>query len=116
MPGPEDPGLATVLPRPPLPSTLTTELREALPNAIFGTNPCRVRYCNKEIVIFRDDLQKLMRRAYLVHPKQGESSLSVFGDPSVAAQFVVTVVHSYVLQVARLASTAQLEARLMAWL
>ena len=33
-----------VLPRPPLPESLTGELRERLPNAVFASNPCRIRH------------------------------------------------------------------------
>jgi len=34
VPGAGDPGPAAVLPRPPLPASLTKELRAALPNAV----------------------------------------------------------------------------------
>ncbi|XP_033129565.1 DNA polymerase epsilon subunit B-like [Brassica rapa] len=42
IPGPDDAGPSTVLPRCGLPNSLTEELRDVIPNAIFSSNPCRV--------------------------------------------------------------------------
>ena len=44
VPGPGDPVLGDILPRPPLPAALTGALRAALPTAVFATNPCRLRH------------------------------------------------------------------------
>ncbi len=44
VPGMGDAGPAAVLPRPPLPESLIGELRERLPNAVFASNPCRIRH------------------------------------------------------------------------
>ena len=44
VPGPGDAGPGAVLPRPPLPESLVGELRERLPNAMFASNPCRIRH------------------------------------------------------------------------
>ncbi|WZZ00842.1 hypothetical protein YC2023_073170 [Brassica napus] len=41
IPGPDDAGPSTVLPRCGLPNSLTEELRDVIPNAIFSSNPCR---------------------------------------------------------------------------
>eukprot|EP00877_Chromochloris_zofingiensis_P012640 jgi/Chrzof1/762/Cz01g27210.t1 len=68
VPGPADPGLGCVLPQPPLPSFFTSEVAQVLPGAVFTTNPCRIKYYNKEIVVFRHDLIKQMRRRCLVPP------------------------------------------------
>ncbi len=71
MPGPDDAGPAGVLPQPPLPRALTTELRRVLPTAQFASNPCRLRYATQRIVLFRHDLQRrLLRRTLL--PLAGE--------------------------------------------
>jgi hypothetical protein len=42
-----------VLPQPPLPSYFTSRLSEQLPNAIFTSNPCRIRYRAQELVVLR---------------------------------------------------------------
>lgn len=68
VPGPGDAGPAHVLPRPPLARFLTADLREALPDAVFASNPCRIRYGTQELVLFRDDIEQRMRRQVLVHP------------------------------------------------
>lgn len=54
VPGPGDAGPAQVLPRPSLAPFLTADLREALPTAVFATNPCRIR-CGKGLVHEGDD-------------------------------------------------------------
>ena len=71
VPGPGDAGPAHVLPRPPLACSLTADLREALPNAVFASNPCRIRYGTQELVLFRDDVQQRMRRQVLMPPSGG---------------------------------------------
>ena len=68
VPGPGDAGPVHVLPRPPLAPWLTADLREALPDAVFATNPCRVRYGTQQLVLFRDDVEHRMRRQVLMPP------------------------------------------------
>ncbi|KAI7734824.1 hypothetical protein M8C21_027461 [Ambrosia artemisiifolia] len=41
IPGPDDAGPSTVLPRCALPKYITEELRKHIPDAIFASNPCR---------------------------------------------------------------------------
>jgi DNA polymerase epsilon subunit 2 len=53
VPGPNDPGLGHILPQTALPSYFTGELQAVLPSAVFATNPCRIRYYTREIVVFR---------------------------------------------------------------
>ena len=36
--------------------------------AIFGSNPCRVRHGTQELVFFRNDIEKCMRRQCLMSP------------------------------------------------
>ncbi|KAJ0264476.1 hypothetical protein HA466_0028280 [Hirschfeldia incana] len=73
IPGPDDAGPSTVLPRCSLPNYLIEELRDVIPNAIFSSNPCRVKFYNKEIVFFRKDLLYQMRRSCLIPPSTEET-------------------------------------------
>ncbi|KAF8109796.1 hypothetical protein N665_0091s0025 [Sinapis alba] len=73
IPGPDDAGPSTVLPRCGLPNYLTEELRDVIPNAIFSSNPCRVKFYNQEIVFFRRDLLYQMRRSCLITPSTEET-------------------------------------------
>ncbi|BDA47706.1 DNA polymerase epsilon subunit 2 [Coccomyxa sp. Obi] len=68
VPGLGDAGPGAILPRPPLPDSLVGALREALPTAVFASNPCRIRHYNQEIVVFRDNLQNRMRKLCLLAP------------------------------------------------
>uniref|UniRef100_A0A8B9LBR7 DNA polymerase epsilon subunit n=1 Tax=Astyanax mexicanus TaxID=7994 RepID=A0A8B9LBR7_ASTMX len=62
VPGPEDPGPSTILPRPPLAENITEEFRQRVPFSVFTTNPCRIQYCSQEIVVIREDLVNKMCR------------------------------------------------------
>uniref|UniRef100_A0A672LUL6 DNA polymerase II subunit 2 n=1 Tax=Sinocyclocheilus grahami TaxID=75366 RepID=A0A672LUL6_SINGR len=62
VPGPEDPGPGTVLPRPPLAEHITEEFRQRVPFSVFTTNPCRIQYCSQEMVVIREDLVNKMCR------------------------------------------------------
>ncbi|KAG2331878.1 hypothetical protein Bca4012_018550 [Brassica carinata] len=73
IPGPDDAGPSTVLPRCGLPNYLTEELRDVIPNAIFSSNPCRVKFYSQEIVFFRKDLLYQMRRSCLIPPSTEET-------------------------------------------
>ncbi|CAK9863769.1 unnamed protein product [Sphagnum jensenii] len=86
IPGPGDPGPANVLPRPALPKFFTDEILKHLPNSIFGSNPCRIRFYSQEIVLFREDLQYRMRRSCICTPSEDETS-----DPF--EHLVVTITH-----------------------
>ncbi|XP_068307001.1 DNA polymerase epsilon subunit B [Pyrus communis] len=68
IPGPDDAGPSTALPRNALPKYLTEELQTHIPNAIFSSNPCRLKLGTKEVVFFRQDLLYRMRRSCLVPP------------------------------------------------
>lgn len=86
IPGPEDAGPSTVLPRCPLPKYLTEELQKHIPNAIFASNPCRVKFYTQEIVFFRHDLLYRMRRSCLMPPSTEETD-----DPF--EHLVATITH-----------------------
>jgi DNA polymerase epsilon subunit 2 len=62
VPGPMDPSISNFLPRPPIPKAYTQRVHQKIKNAHFTGNPCRIKYCNQEIVIFREDLMNVMRR------------------------------------------------------
>jgi len=70
VPGPNDPWSSDILPRRPLPSFFTNRLVAKLPKtAVFGTNPCRVKFMSQEIVIYRQDLMgKMMRNLIGIKP------------------------------------------------
>uniref|UniRef100_A0A8C6XIP0 DNA polymerase II subunit 2 n=1 Tax=Naja naja TaxID=35670 RepID=A0A8C6XIP0_NAJNA len=74
VPGSEDPGPGSILPRPPLTENITEEFRRQVPFSVFTTNPCRVQYCTQEIIIFREDLVNKMCRNCVRFPN---SSLDI---------------------------------------
>eukprot|EP00850_Spirogloea_muscicola_P003249 SM000013S26418 [mRNA] locus=s13:198863:202689:- [translate_table: standard] len=73
VPGPGDPGPANVLPRPALPNYFASAVREHIPDAVFGSNPCRIKFYSQEIVVFRYDLLQRMRRACVIPPSNNET-------------------------------------------
>ncbi|GJX34627.1 DNA polymerase epsilon subunit B [Tanacetum coccineum] len=86
IPGPDDAGPSTVLPRCGLPKYITEELQKHIPDAIFASNPCRVKFYTQEIVFFRQDLLYRMRRSCLIPPSTEETS-----DPF--EHLVATITH-----------------------
>ncbi|KAJ3143556.1 DNA-directed DNA polymerase epsilon, subunit B [Geranomyces variabilis] len=66
VPGPNDPWNANILPRPGLSRFFTERLRNRCPRAVFASNPCRIKYCTQEIIVFREDLANRMRRNAIV--------------------------------------------------
>ncbi|GMP71045.1 hypothetical protein CsSME_00029611 [Camellia sinensis var. sinensis] len=86
IPGPDDAGPSTVLPRCALPKYVTEEFQKHIPNAIFASNPCRVKFCTQEIVFFRQDLLYRMRRSCLMPPSTEETT-----DPF--EHLVATITH-----------------------
>ncbi len=50
--------------RPPLAEVIREEFVQRIPSGIFTTNPCRIQYGTKEIVVLREDiLTKMCRNA-----------------------------------------------------
>lgn len=74
IPGPGDVGPSTVLPRCALPNYITEEFQKYVPNSVFSSNPCRIKYYMQEIVFFRQDMLYRMRRSCLVPPSTEETS------------------------------------------
>ncbi|KAL2610780.1 hypothetical protein R1flu_022472 [Riccia fluitans] len=73
IPGPEDIGPSSVLPRPPLLKYFTDEVVKHVPNVTFAGNPCRIRFYSQEIVLFREDLLYRMRRNCILPPSEEET-------------------------------------------
>ncbi|XP_022731107.1 DNA polymerase epsilon subunit B isoform X1 [Durio zibethinus] len=86
IPGPDDAGPSTALPRCALPKYLTEEFQKHVPNAIFSSNPCRIKFYTQEIVFFRQDLLYRMRRSCLIPPSTEETD-----DPF--EHLVATITH-----------------------
>ncbi|XP_076906459.1 DNA polymerase epsilon subunit B-like [Bidens hawaiensis] len=74
IPGPDDAGPSKVLPRCALPKYITEELQKHIPNAIFASNPCRMKFCTQEIVFFRHDLLHRMKKSCLIPRSTEETS------------------------------------------
>ncbi|KAG8902425.1 DNA-directed DNA polymerase epsilon, subunit B [Tulasnella sp. 403] len=69
VPGPLDPWGSATLPRPPIPASFCSQFQNKLPKAHFASNPCRIKFCGQEIVIFRHDLMaKMLRNLVGVKP------------------------------------------------
>ena len=77
VPSIDDPCAGHTLPRRSIPHILTAEFCRALPNAHFMSNPCRLQFCNREIVIMRLDLLNKLRFGSLSMPKRDEISEAV---------------------------------------
>eukprot|EP00096_Caligus_rogercresseyi_P012735 TRINITY_DN5434_c1_g1_i1.p1 TRINITY_DN5434_c1_g1~~TRINITY_DN5434_c1_g1_i1.p1 ORF type:complete len:343 (-),score=85.88 TRINITY_DN5434_c1_g1_i1:81-1109(-) len=72
VPGPNDPGLPNIFPRPPLPKYIMGDLLKKVPGAVLGTNPCRIQFCTQELVIFREDIVTKMCRNCIYFPESGD--------------------------------------------
>jgi hypothetical protein len=116
VPSLHDVGLTDVLPRPPLPATVLERLRAKVTHLVLASNPCRyvpptptadcsacsthessralkrrgphrsIRFCTKEMVLFREELVNKLRRNCVLPPSDPSLSL--------AQQAVRTVVDS----------------------
>ncbi|KAG9044272.1 DNA-directed DNA polymerase epsilon, subunit B [Tulasnella sp. UAMH 9824] len=76
VPGPLDPWGSSTLPRPPLPASFGTRVRAKLPKVHFASNPCRIKLCGQEIVVFRHDLMaKMLRNLIGVKPETDSGDL-----------------------------------------
>lgn len=66
VPGPKDPWAGKSLPQSPISPSFVSRMKQKVRKVTFATNPCRIRYCTQDIVIFREDwLQKLSRNTLL---------------------------------------------------
>ncbi|KAJ1932869.1 DNA-directed DNA polymerase epsilon, subunit B, partial [Kickxella alabastrina] len=71
VPGNNDPWGQGALPKPPIAEFFTKRLGSRIANVSFTTNPCRIKYCTHEIVIFREDMLKRVRRNSVLPPTEG---------------------------------------------
>jgi len=62
VPGPLDITINSTLPRRPLLSIFVSRLKSRISKVHFATNPCRIKFFNQEIVIFREDMMARMLR------------------------------------------------------
>ncbi|KAF9931098.1 DNA-directed DNA polymerase epsilon, subunit B [Linnemannia zychae] len=83
VPGPNDPWGASILPRPKIPDFYTAKIRSLAKRSIFASNPCRIKYCDQEIVIFREDILNRLLRNCIVPP---------CGDVVIQKQLVRTII------------------------
>ncbi|UYV60322.1 POLE2 [Cordylochernes scorpioides] len=70
VPGPRDVGMANILPRPGLPDQVTEEFRRKVPKSVFTTNPCRLQWGTKEVVVLREDVGAKLCRSALYVPAE----------------------------------------------
>jgi DNA polymerase epsilon subunit 2 len=68
VPSQNDPGLGSILPRPPIPNFFTSGLRSKVNNIHLASNPCRLRYFSKELVIGRVNVLSQLRRNCILPP------------------------------------------------
>jgi len=79
IPGPNDPWSSDLLPRRPIPSTFTQRLSNKIAHAVFGSNPCRIKFMGQEIVVFREDLMaKMVRNLVGVKPDLESADLKKY--------------------------------------
>ncbi|KAF8897632.1 epsilon DNA polymerase [Infundibulicybe gibba] len=69
VPGPLDVTINGILPRRPLLSAFVARLKAKIPKVHFATNPCRIKFFNQEIIVFREDsMARMLRNIVGVKP------------------------------------------------
>ena len=68
VPGPNDIGTGTALPRRGIPLPLIEGLRDVVPGVIMASNPCRIRFRGAELAFFRSNLQQKLRGLCILPP------------------------------------------------
>lgn len=80
------------MPLRPLPQFLVKELSSRVKHVKCGTDPCRLRFFTQEIVFFRDDIMRKMRRHAIKVPHAAGAEEGVEeGTPDIAEQLVETL-------------------------
>ena len=69
IPSMNDIGMGNILPRPPLPRHFLKGLQSKVTHVHLASNPCRLRYFSKEIVLSRFDVLSKLRRSSILPPK-----------------------------------------------
>ena len=70
IPGPNDLGHANILPNPGIPQVLVSDFMSHIPTAQFCSNPTRIQFCTREIVIFREDVMSKLCRHCVRFPSE----------------------------------------------
>lgn len=79
VPGPLDITVNSTLPRRPLLAALVARLEAKVHKIHFATNPCRIKFFDQEIVVFREDLMaKMLRNVVGVKPDVRSEDLKRF--------------------------------------
>ncbi|KAJ7283546.1 DNA polymerase alpha/epsilon subunit B-domain-containing protein [Mycena rebaudengoi] len=87
VPGPLDITVNSTLPRRPLLSSFVSRLKAKVPKIHFATNPCRIKFFDQEIVIFREDLMaRMLRNIVGVKPDARSDDLKRFLVQSILDQ------------------------------
>ena len=75
IPSMNDVGLGNTLPRPPLPRYFLKGLQSKVKHVHLASNPCRLRYFSKEIVISRIDVLSKLRKNCILPPRDSYSNM-----------------------------------------
>lgn len=70
VPGPQDPGVVRVYPRAGILPDCTEYFRKKIKKWHFTSNPCRIQFGSRQIVVFREDLLQKMSRNAIKIPDQ----------------------------------------------
>ena len=81
VPGQNDPGIGSIMPRPQIPNFFTTSLRSKVKHVHMASNPCRLRFFSKEFVIGRLDVMSKFRRDCLVSPQNNVNDENIDNNP-----------------------------------
>ncbi len=73
VPGPGDPG-SGLLPQPSLSDSMVRGISSRFPNVVLATNPCRLRFYEKQILIFAGRNLKRLRKSRIVNGHDEENS------------------------------------------
>lgn len=74
IPSTNDVGIGNILPRPPLPRYFLKGLKSKVKHVHLASNPCRLRYFSKEIVLGRIDVLSKLRRNCILPPREDVDS------------------------------------------
>jgi DNA polymerase epsilon subunit 2 len=69
IPSMNDVGMGNILPRPPLPRYFLKGLQSKVKHVHLASNPCRLRYFSKEIVLSRIDVLSKLRKNCIMPPR-----------------------------------------------
>ncbi|GAB6031775.1 DNA polymerase epsilon subunit 2 [Chamberlinius hualienensis] len=97
VPGPQDPEASEIIPRPPIPKVISQEFCNRIPGAVFTTNPCRLQFCTKEIVVFREDLVTKMCRNCITVP--AKDPIPTHFAKTILSQFCLSSLPLHILPV-----------------